>query len=42
MFPIKRVESIRESGERDGVEGEFGEVGTDIHSIVSETMPLAA
>jgi hypothetical protein len=40
LFTIERVESIREGGERDSVEGKFGEVGTDIDSVVSESMPL--
>ena len=41
LFPIERVESIGEGGESDGIESEFGEVGTDVDSVVSETMPLA-
>jgi hypothetical protein len=40
LFTVERVESIREGGECDGVEGEFGEICADVDSIVPESMPL--
>ena len=40
LFTIEGVESIREGGECDGVEGEFGEICADVDAVVSESMPL--
>jgi hypothetical protein len=40
LFTVEGIESIRESGERDGIEGEFGEIGADVDTVVPESMPL--